>query len=555
MMHILLGRFGFLWAIVLIRAADEEGGKNALLSVLVRISSMTHTLIPIFADQLSHGLSSLAASDPQDSVVLMMEVAHEAEHVPHHCTKLVFLFSAMRHFAQELREAGWTVDYVDLTDASNSGDFTGEIKRALKRHDISQIRVCEPSVYRVLELVKGWEAALDVPVSITFDDRFIATKEEFAEWADGRKQFRMEYFYREMRRKTDLLMDGDKPEGGAWNYDKENRKPAKAGMKFPNPLSFKPDAITQDVIEMVKTRFNSRIGNVDGFFWAVERDGALKVLDYFLDHALPRFGDYQDAMVGGESFLYHSLLSPYLNAGLLGPLEICRAVETRYLAGDAPINAAEGYIRQIIGWREYVRGIYWLEMPDYVARNHLNAKRPLPDFYWTGETDMNCLSQSIGQTLEHAYAHHIQRLMITGNFALLIGADPHAVHEWYLSVYIDAFEWVELPNTLGMSQFGDGGLLGSKPYASSGSYINRMSDYCGDCKYKVKERVGEDACPFNSLYWHFMARNEDVLRGNNRLAMPYRNLDKMDDEVRQGLMDQAEGFLAGLTESHAKDYL
>ena len=467
----------------------------------------------------------------------------------------MFLFSAMRHFAQELREAGWTVDYVQLTDSDNSGDFTGEVKRALTRHDISAIRVCEPSVYRVLELVKSWDAKLDIPVSITFDDRFIATKEEFSDWASGRKQLRMEYFYREMRRKTGLLMEGDKPEGGQWNFDKDNRKPAKSGMDFPEPVRFAPDTITRDVIEMVQTRFETRIGNIDNFFWAVDRDGALKALEYFLDHALPRFGDYQDAMLSGESFLFHSLLSPYLNAGLLGPLEICRAVETRYLAGDAPINAAEGFIRQIIGWREYVRGIYWMEMPGYEKRNHLSARRPLPDFYWTGDTDMNCLRQSIGQTLEHAYAHHIQRLMITGNFALLIGADPHAVHEWYLSVYIDAFEWVELPNTLGMSQFGDGGLLGSKPYASSGAYINRMSDYCKGCRYKVKDRVGEDACPFNSLYWHFMARNEDVLRGNNRLAMPYRNLDKMEPDTRKALMDQADAFLEGLTQSQAKDYI
>ena len=521
---------------------------------LKRMKYMSKTLIPIFADQLSHGLSSLSASDADDAVVLIMEVAHEAEHVPHHRAKLVFLFSAMRHFAKELQEAGWTVDYVKLTDPDNRGDFTGEVKRAIARYDVNQIRVCEPSVHRVLELVKNWESDLGIPVSITFDDRFIATKEEFAEWAEGRKQFRMEYFYREMRRKTGLLMDGNKPEGGQWNFDKDNRKPAKADMSFPNPIKTKPDAITKEVIAMVKTRFKSRIGNMVNFFWAVTREGALKALDYFLDHALPRFGDYQDAMLRGESFLFHSLLSPYLNVGLLGPLEICRAVETRYLAGDAPVNAAEGYIRQIIGWREYVRGIYWLKMPDYVGLNHLKAKRPLPDFYWTGETELECLSQSIGQTLEHAYAHHIQRLMISGNFALLIGADPHAVHEWYLSVYIDAFEWVELPNTLGMSQFGDGGLLGSKPYASSGSYINRMSDYCGACKYNVKKRVGEDACPFNSLYWHFMARNEDVLRGNNRLAMPYRNLDKMDKVVREGLMEQADRFLAGLTESAAKDY-
>lgn len=516
---------------------------------------MSKTLIPIFADQLSHGLSSLSASDPEDSIVLMMEVAEEAQIVPHHRTKLIFLFSAMRHFAKELREAGWTVEYIYMTDQDNTGDFTGEVTRAINRHSPDLIRVCEPSVYRVLETVKSWESKLGVSVSITFDDRFIATKEEFAEWASGRKQLRMEYFYRDMRRKTDLLMDGDKPEGGKWNYDKENRKPAKSGLDFPGPLRFQPDEITQDVVEMVETHFSSRIGSTDGFFWAVTRNGALEALEYFLDHGLDRFGDYQDAMVGGESFLFHSLLSPYMNVGLLDPREVCRAVETRYLAGDAPLNAAEGYIRQIIGWREYVRGIYWWDMPNYVQRNHLKADRPLPDFYWTGETDMRCLSQSIGQTLEHAYAHHIQRLMITGNFALLIGADPFAVHEWYLAVYLDAFEWVELPNTLGMSQFGDGGMLGSKPYASSGSYINRMSDYCGECRYNVKERVGENACPFNSLYWHFMARNEDTLRGNHRLAMPYRNLDKMNAGVRKGLLDHADGFLNNLSTSTAKDYL
>lgn len=515
---------------------------------------MPKTLIPIFADQLSQGLSSLSLSDPEESIVLMMEVAHEADHVPHHRVKLVFLFSAMRHFAEALRRDGWSVDYVTLTDEGNAGDFTQEVERAISRHDVAQIRVCEPSVYRVHETVKSWEDAFALPVSITFDDRFIATKAEFAEWAQGRKQFRMEYFYREMRRKTGLLMIGDKPEGGQWNFDKDNRKPANADMDFPDPLRFVPDEITEDVINMVKTRYNTRIGNLDNFFWAVTREGALEALDYFLTHGLPRFGDYQDAMIGSEDFLFHSLLSPYINTGLLSPIEVCRAVETYYLAGDAPLNAAEGYIRQIIGWREYVRGIYWLKMPEYVSRNFLAARRELPDFYWTGETDMACLSHAIGQTLEHAYAHHIQRLMITGNFALLIGADPKAVHTWYLSVYIDAFEWVELPNTLGMSQFGDGGLLGSKPYASSGAYINRMSDYCGSCRYNVKKRVGEDACPFNALYWHFLARNEEALKGNNRLAMPYRNLAKMAPDVREGLMEQAEAFLENLPKGDAKAY-
>ena len=497
----------------------------------------------------------MALSDPADSVILMMEVKTEANAVPHHRTKLVFLFSAMRHFAQELREKGWQVDYVELTDEQNTGSFKTEVERALERHKIDLIRVCEPSEYRVLEDIKSWQAGLNIPVSIAQDDRFVATKNEFEDWAEGRKQLRMEYFYREMRRKTDLLMDGDKPEGGQWNYDKENRKPPKNGMDIPPPLSFEPDEITQSVIKMVSETFSSRMGNVDKFFYAVNREGALAALDYFIENTLERFGDYQDAMMSGEPFLFHSLLSPYLNIGLLSPLEICTKIEEAYRQGKAPLNAAEGYIRQIIGWREYVRGIYWWKMPDYKVENFLGAELDLPEFYWTGETQMKCLSESISQTLDYAYAHHIQRLMITGNFALLIGVDPFAVHEWYLSVYLDAFEWVELPNTLGMSQFGDGGLLGSKPYISSGSYINRMSNYCKTCRYDVKKRVGEEACPFNALYWHFLDRHADKLRQNNRLSMPYRTWDKMETDTQKSLIDQADGFLDSLTTSRAKDYL
>ena len=515
---------------------------------------MSKTLIPIFADQLSHGLSSLAVSSPEESVVLMMEVREEANTVPHHRKKLIFLFSAMRHFAKELEVQGWTVDYVKLDSPENTGSFTDEIKRAIVRHDVSSIRICEPSEYRVLETVKGWSDDFGLDVTITPDHRFIADHDEFAAWAEGRKQFRMEFFYHEMRRKTNLLMDGDKPEGGKWNYDSENRKPAKDDLFMPKPLRFQPDPITQEVIEMVKAEFPNRFGSADDFFFAVTRGGAKEALEYFIKNVLPRFGDYQDAMLTGEPFLYHSLLSMYMNTGLLGPIEICKAVEAAYKNGHAPLNAAEGYIRQIIGWREYVRGIYWLKMPDYLEENALGAMRELPEFYWTGETDMHCLSEAIGQTKEHAYAHHIQRLMITGNFALLIGVDPKQLHEWYLAVYIDAFEWVELPNTLGMSQFGDGGLLGSKPYASSGAYINRMSNYCKSCKYNVKERVGEKACPFNSLYWHFIDRNKGALSGNNRMSMPYRNLAKMDDDTRGALMQQAESFLGKLEPTKGSYY-
>ena len=504
------------------------------------------TLIPVLGDQLSFDLSSLASADLADSIILMMEVDDETTYVRHHKRKIAFILSAMRHHAEALRQAGWTVDYVKLDDPDNAGSFTGEIARAVERHTPDRIIVTESGEWRVQAMLDAWETMFGIPVEILADTRFIATHREFDDWAEGRKAFRMEYFYRDMRRKTGLLMDGDKPAGGEWNFDKENRKPAGNNLFVPAAPHYPADAVTQDVIDMVAVRFADHIGSLDNFGLAVTRTDALHALARFIDVALAQFGDFQDAMVTDQPLLWHALISPYLNNGLLDPLEICRAVEAEYRAGRVPINAAEGFIRQIIGWREYIRGIYWREGPDYGERNFLNAHRPLPGFYWTGETDMKCLSQAIGQTIDLAYAHHIQRLMITGNFAMLIGVDPKAVATWYLEVYADAYEWVELPNVLGMSQFGDGGLLGSKPYASSGAYIDRMSDYCGPCRYDVKQRTGPDACPFNALYWDFLARNEDKLGKNVRLAMPYRNWAKMEPATRTALRAQAAEFLQHL---------
>ncbi len=501
------------------------------------------TLIPILGDQLSMSLSSLYDADPATARLLMVEVIDEATYVAHHKRKIAYIFSAMRHHAAALRAVGWQVDYVALDHPDNSGSFTGEVARAIARHAPDRIVVTAAGEWRVAAMIDSWETLFGIPVDVRPDTRFIATLDEFAIWARGRKQWRMEYFYRDMRRKTGLLMDGDKPVGGEWNFDSENRKAAPRDPTMPRPLSFAPDAITQAVLALVAERFADHPGSLDGFDFAVTRADALAQQAHFLAHALPRFGDYQDAMLSGEPFLWHSLLSPYLNSGLLDPLELAQAVEARFQDGDVPINAAEGFIRQIIGWREYVRGIYWYEGPDYASRNFLNAVRPLPDFYWTGDTDMHCLAQAIGQTLDLAYAHHIQRLMITGNFAMLIGADPAEVHRWYLAVYADAYEWVELPNTLGMSQFGDGGLLASKPYAASGAYINRMSDYCGRCRYDVKQRTGPDACPFNALYWDFLARNAEKLASNQRLAMPYRNWAKMAPKVQAELRASAASFL------------
>ena len=505
------------------------------------------TLVPVLGDQLSHHISSLRDVSKADTVVVMMEVCEEATYVKHHKKKLAFIFSAMRHFAQELKDAGWEVDYIHLDDPENTNCFTGEVQRAVARHGPHQIVVTEAAEHRVQEMIGGWEAELGVPVNVRGDDRFLCTHEEFQTWADGRKQLRMEYFYREMRKKTGLLMSEDQPEGGKWNYDSENRKPAGDDLFMPEPQRIEPDTITQEVLDLVSSRFEEHFGDLEPFWFAVTAAQAASALDHFIEVALPLFGDYQDAMLMDQKFLYHSVLSTYINAGLLDPLDVCRRVEAAYHAGHAPLNAAEGFIRQIIGWREYVRGIYWLKMPDYVDENFFNATRPLPDFYWTAETDMACLKAAISQTKEEAYAHHIQRLMITGNFAMLAGVDPKEVHEWYLAVYADAYEWVELPNTLGMSQFADGGLLGSKPYAGGGNYINKMSDYCQSCRYDVKQKTGEDACPFNSLYWDFLDRNAEKLSGNPRLGPVYRTWGRMDESKRQDYRDTARVFLSRLT--------
>ncbi|MDX2288673.1 MAG: cryptochrome/photolyase family protein [Hyphomicrobiaceae bacterium] len=503
----------------------------------------TRTLIPVLGDQLTLALSSLAAADPARDVVLMMEVADETTYVRHHQQKIALILSAMRHFAEDLRVAGFKVDYVRLDDPANTGSFPGEIARAAKRHGARRIVVTEPGEWRVLQLLQSLGIATGLPVTILPDSRFLISREGFADWARGRKLLRMEDFYREMRKRTGLLITDGQPVGGQWNLDKENRKAARRDLLMPAPPRFAPDAITTEVLELVARRFGNHFGDLEPFGWPVTRADAEAARDAFLAYGLASFGDYQDAMLTGEPFLYHSLLSPALNLGLLDPLDLCRRVEAAYHAGRVPLNAAEGFIRQIIGWREYVRGIYWLQMPGYETRNVFGNRRRLPDFYWTGETDMACLAASIGQTKAHAYAHHIQRLMLTGNFALIAGIDPAQVHEWYLMVYIDAFEWVELPNVIGMSQFADGGLLGSKPYAASANYIGGMSDYCAGCRYESKRRTGPGACPFNFLYWDFLARNEPHLSGNHRMRMIYASLRKLPAAERAAITAEARAFL------------
>lgn len=500
------------------------------------------TLRLILGDQLSHNISSLQKAKSED-IVFMCEVTEEATYVKHHKKKIAFLFSAMRHFAEELKEKNFNVEYVKLDDNENTGTFFSEVKRQTQKHNIEKIVVTFPGEYRVLEDFKSWEEKLHIPVEILNDDRFLCTPDTFKKWAEGRKQLRMELFYREMRKEHNILMDGTKPEGGKWNYDSENRKPPEGGLFIPQTYTAQTDDITKEVIKLVSERFYNHFGDLEPFYFAVTRDQALYALDKFIDERLADFGDFQDAMIEGEAWMYHSHLSFYINCGLLNPKECIEKAEKAYQENKAPLNAVEGFIRQILGWREYIRGIYWLKMPGYEKENFFNASRPLPDFFWTAQTDMNCLKQCVQETKENAYAHHIQRLMVLGNFALIAGLNPKEVNDWYLLVYADAYEWVELPNVSGMILFADGGYLASKPYAAGGSYINKMSNYCNNCKYNVKDKNGETACPFNYLYWDFLARNREKLQNNHRIGMMYRTYDRMGDDKKQAIQNDSEKFL------------
>ena len=497
-------------------------------------------LVLVLGDQLSPGIAALARADRSRDAVVMAEVMEEATYVRHHPKKIALFFAAMRKFASRLEAEGWRVLYTRLDDPENAGSIPGELLRRAAETGASEVLATEPGEWRLIARLN------EVPLSVTMveDDRFLASHAEFAAWAEGRKQLRMEWFYREMRRKTGLMMEGDAPAGGQWNYDHDNRKPASGDLFRAPPPSFQPDAVVEEVLDLVAARFPDHFGALRPFRFATDAEGAEAALAHFLNHHLPTFGDYQDAMLAGDRYLSHAVISAYMNMGLLEPLAVCRRAEAEWRAGRAPLNAVEGFIRQIIGWREFVRGIYFLEGPDYAARNALGHDRRLPPLYWGAKTRMACLSHAVTQTREEAYAHHIQRLMVTGNFALLAGVDPAEVHEWYLAVYWDAIEWVEAPNTVGMSQFADGGVVGSKPYVSSGAYIDRMSDYCRGCAYDVKAKTGPGACPFNLLYWHFLDRHRARFEGNPRMAQMYRTWDRMDETRRHAVIAEAGAFLS-----------
>ncbi|WP_395343149.1 cryptochrome/photolyase family protein [Ningiella sp. W23] len=514
---------------------------------------MSHQVCLILGDQLSLETSSLGHIDKQNDVVLMCELRDEATYVKHHKKKIAFIFSAMRHFAQALKSEGYRVVYTQYTDNDNQGSFEQQLasyiegaKNDKQRGEVTKVHVAQAAEYRLYEQMQSWQDKLGVSIEIHEDNRFLASQSFFSEWAEGRKQLRMEFFYREMRKDFNYLMEGDKPVGGKWNYDSQNRAKAPKDLEVPKPTMFEVDTITKDVIALVQSEFSDHFGDLNDFHYGVTRAHAKTVLEEFIAHRLENFGQYQDAMIEGEPWMYHSHVSFYLNTGLLSARECMDAAEQAYVAGQAPLNSVEGFIRQILGWREYIRGFYWHFMPDYTQKNFFEAKRKLPDLYWGGKTKMNCLKQCVKETKENAYAHHIQRLMVLGNFALLAGLNPDEVNEWYLIVYADAYEWVELPNVSGMILFTDGGKLASKPYAASGAYINKMSNYCQNCEYSVKEKTGHQACPFNYLYWDFLIRHQEVLTKNQRMGMIYSTLRKMDETKVRHMQEDAKSFFAKL---------
>ena len=500
------------------------------------------TLVVVLGDQLDHASAAFDGFDASRDLIWMAEVAEESTHVWSSKQRIALFLSAMRHFADEARARGRRLEYVALDDAENTQTLSGELTRAIARCRPVRMVLVRPGDWRVLKALRATARAAGVPMELREDRHFLSTPQDFAKHARNRTQLRMEWWYREMRQRTGILMRDGQPVGGRWNFDTENRESfGRSGPGvLPTPLRFAPDDTTSAVLQLVERRFGAHPGRLGSFSWPVTRTQALAALDDFIEHRLPSFGRYQDALAEGRPWLHHSQLSAALNLKLLDPRELLAAVEAAWEAGRAPLASAEGFMRQVLGWREYVRGVYWLTMPEYAQRNALGATARLPAFFWTGGTDMRCLADALTQTLDHGYAHHIQRLMVTGNYALMLGVEPSQVHAWYLSVYVDAVEWVELPNTLGMSQYADGGALASKPYIATGKYLDRMGDHCGRCRYDPAQATGPEACPHTTLYWDFLARHEQRLAGNARMAMQLKNLARLSPQRREQIAQAAQ---------------
>lgn len=494
----------------------------------------------ILGDQLNPKHSWYQTADPEVTY-LMAEMRQETDYVRHHLQKVMGFFAAMRAFAARLEAGGHKVRYLKLSDPDNPQALPDILEQALKVTGAQKLEYQEPDEYRLDRQLREFAASAGVPCQMVSSEHFYTDRQELASFFKGRKQMLMESFYRMMRRKHGVLMDGDQPEGGQWNFDKQNRKKWKGDPPIPPARRWERDL--REIEAEIRAAGVETLGESgsEAFPWPLTREEALEALEYFCRYLLPRFGDFQDAMHTAQPFLFHSLLSFPLNTKMIGPREVVGAAVAAYREnpGAIAISQVEGFVRQILGWREYMRGIYWKEMPDYAGKNALNNTGKLPRFFWTGETQMRCLSESIGQSLRLAYAHHIQRLMITGNFALLLRTHPDLVDQWYLGIYIDAVEWVELPNTRGMSQYADGGLLSTKPYIGAANYIGKMSDYCSRCPYDPGKRTGKDACPFNALYWDFLAEKRPLLENNPRMGMMFRLLDRMDANTLQEIRERA----------------
>ena len=519
-------------------------------------------LVLILGDQLDESSSAFEGFDPAQDLVLMVEAFEESTHVWSHKVRTTLFLSAMRHFADQLRQRKWHVDYRAL-DTHGDKTLGAGLLAAVEEHHPERLIGVEPGDLRVREQIeiaiksiaprahKAGAAASKAsrPMMEWREDRhFLCSLPQFRKWAGASTSLRMEFFYRTMRKQYKVLMEGDQPVGGKWNFDAENRKGfGKAGPKdVPKPLVFVQDQITQDVTALVEKHFGGHPGNLHAFNWPVTREQALTALDDFIAHRLPHFGAHQDAMWTNLDFGWHALLSSSLNLKLLNPLEVVLAAEKAYASRGLDLAGVEGFIRQILGWREFIRGVYFLDMPELKTANHYGHTNSLPKWYWTGDTKMNCMRQSIGQTLANGYSHHIQRLMVTGMFGVTAQINPQQLCDWYLAVYVDAVEWVELPNTAGMALFANGGRFTSKPYVASGAYIKRMSNYCGGCQYEPETRVGPSACPMTTLYWNFLDKHEDTFGSNPRTALMVKNLQRMTPELRTQVRERATEMLADL---------
>ncbi len=502
-------------------------------------------LVIVLGDQLDRRSAALADFDPECDAVWMAEVAGEATGVWSHKARIALFLAAMRAFRDELVERGWTVHYAAL-DQHDHATLADALAADLQRLRPVRALWVRPGEWRIERDLRATLQAAGVTLCEREDTHFFCSPGDFAAWARGRRILLMEHFYRWMRQREGVLMEGRQPVGGRWNFDAQNRGsfPAGGPGRLPAPRRFAPDARTSEVLALVEARFADHPGELAAFDWPLTPADAQAALDDFVRHRLALFGRYQDAMWTGEPWLYHARLSAAMNLKLLSPRQVVEAALAALAAGEAPIEAVEGFIRQVLGWREYVRGVYWLRMPGYADLNALDAHAPLPAFYWTGETDMACLRAAIGQTLALGYAHHIQRLMVTGLFALMLGVDPRQVHAWYLAVYVDAVEWVELPNVIGMSQYADGGILGSKPYCATGKYIQRMGNYCRGCRFRPEQALGQAACPFTTLYWDFLQRHRDRFAGHPRTALQWRALATKSDAELAAIRAQAAALRA-----------